>query len=858
MTPVPEPRGRRLLLLVLAAQLLCADVLRWPLTTSTIKTNMEYLLGQEVIASENWRHDGALARHFIPSRSIDQNLPEWWYRDVYWRDYLSQPPLSWMLHYWASRALDRVDPIIVGKLLAQGMTVAGVLIAAPLLEVVFGFGAALAGLSFVIWSSPFLVWFIDGYYSTTPAMLCQLVLASWGVAFFTRTLSRNAPDDGSGIRARDLLIASSLAYLGTLSEWVALFGNAVAVAAFAALGAVLLASRQTSRAWKSFTVAAAIAVGSAAAEITTVLMYGTRIGFEFYFRGFMDRVNERTGDTPIGPYTGVLIRQLETAWPRWMLIVMSVMLVVATAYAVLRLWRDGRDAARGDGVLLLLAIVLGFGSGVTYCYRLTNLVTIHWWFTGTWVVGWAMTICAFVDVVRRIVGRLPDARLASAGYPVFCAALWAGVCGWNLSFVDLTPPPGAASHDLYRSLAGMLPRDGAPLVVADMPGLFGEYPFPTAYLRRPIVRFETPGWPVKPKLVKLSTDEDAGPALLARGGFTYLAYDPWQHRCTHEDATPRGWSPLVPLAICRVGVEPLVRDSAGLFREDATGAAAAFARWVNATIDAGDSPRALLTATKLLDASFRTSGSLAIDGLRRQHAGALRRFVETWRRTTRSGTDHTVAVPGAPALTGILADRNAWYLLFSNVDGRRIPEASPGVRLLVNGQARAITSAYQNTTEDGASALPFSLMTIPPIPGLPDGDVQLELVDAGASATSRSRARVVRVPDGDAGRGTLGQAQALLEGRCSAPPGAPQEFRIVSNQRRVVTLAWSAARGGPTSYVLQAGHAPGGSDVPETTIGNLLTVTISGVAPGTYYARLRGRNACGLGAASNEIVAVVP
>jgi hypothetical protein len=856
MTPVSEPRRARLLLLVLAAQLLCADTLRWPLTTSTIKTNMEYLLGQEVIASENWRHDGAIARHFIPSRSIDQDLPEWSYRDVYWRDYLSQPPLSWMLHYWASRAFDRADPIVVGKILAQVMTAAGVLAAAPLLEVAFGFGAALAGLSFVIWSYPFLVWFIDGYYSTTPAMLCQLVLASWGVAFFTRTLSRKAPDDGSGIRARDLAVAASLAYLGTLSEWVALFGNAVAFAAFAVLGAALLAGRQRARAWKSFAVAAAIAAGSAAAEVTTVLLYSTRIGFEFYVHGFMDRVTERTGDTPLGPYTGVLIRQLQTAWPRAMLIAMSAMVVAAVAYALVRVWRDGRDAASGDGALLLLAVVLGFGSGVTYCYRLTNLVTIHWWFTGTWVVGWVMTICALAYVVKMMAGRLSGSRATSAGYPVFCAVLWAGVVGWNLSFVDLRPPSGAASHDIYRSLAGMLPRDDAPLVVADMPGLFGEYPFPTAYLRRPVVRFESPA-----RFLKLATEEDAGPALLARGGFAYVAYDPWQHRCAHEDATPRGWSPLVPLAICRVAAEPLVRDAAGLFRDDSAGTAAAFGRWVSATIDSGDSgdnPRALLTVTKLIDTGFRTSGSPAIAAVRRQQAGVLRRLVETWQRTTRAGRDQAAAAAGAPALTGVLADRNAWYLLFSNLDGGRVPNASPAIRLLVNGQAQTITSTYQNTTEDGASVLPFSLMTIRSIAGLPAGDVQLELMDASTSLTPASSARVVRVPEGDTGSGPLAQAEAVLEGRCSGPPGPPGELRIVANQQRVVALAWSAARGGPTSYVLQASHAPGGSDVPETTIGNLLTVTINGVTPGTYYARLRGRNACGAGAASNEIVVVVP
>jgi hypothetical protein len=852
------PLRLRTLLLVLIAQLLCADVLRLPLTTSTITTDFEYLLGQEVIASENWRRDGALARHFIPSRSIDQTLPEWPFRDDYWRDYLSQPPLSWMLHYWASRAFDRVDPIVVGKLLGQVMTAAGVLLAAPFLLEAFGFGAALSGLSFVIWSFPFLVSFIDGYYSTTPAVLCQLVLASWGVAFFTRALSRSALEDGSGVRARDLIIAASLAYLGTLSEWVALFGNAVAVAAFVALGGALLAGRQTSRAWKAFAAAVAIAAGSAAAELTTVLMYASRTGYRFYFQAFMDRVNERTGDTGIVPYTGVLIQQLEKVWPRWMLIALTAMVVVTAMVAVARLWRHRRDAARSDGTLLLLALVLGFGSGATYCYRLTNLVTIHWWFAGTWVVGWMMTVCAFAYVVRTIIGRVADPRWASIGYPVFASCLWAGAAGWNLHFVNLTPPAAKPAYELYRSLGRALPRDGVPIAIADTsPALFlDDYPFATAYLRRPIVRFGPPG-----SLFKLGTSEDAKSALLAYGGFTYLAYDPWQHQCVGEDATPVTWRPLVPMAICRVPTESLVRDPAGLFRADDGRGAAAFARWVTATIDAGaccDRPSTLLAVTKLIDSGLRTRPGAAVELVRRQNVDALRRVVESWQRLTHSSNEQNGPSVASPSLLGILAGPDAWYILLGNLAGHALPGVNARTHLLINGQARDVTTWYQSASADGAALLPLSLMTIPRIPGLPDRDLHLDLLDADASIASASGALVISIPDGDLGSGPLGQAQVLLEGRrCSAPPGPPVDLRIVSIEHAVVTLAWTGSTGDPTSYVLDAGRAPGASDPGQFTFGAVLTATVSGVKPGTYYARLRAFNACGRGPASNEIVAVV-
>lgn len=87
-----------------------------------------------MIASENWRREGAFARHFVPSRSIDQTLPEWASRDWFWRDYISLPPLSYMLHYGASRIFESVEPILLGKLLAQVQVAVAVLVAAIFLH----------------------------------------------------------------------------------------------------------------------------------------------------------------------------------------------------------------------------------------------------------------------------------------------------------------------------------------------------------------------------------------------------------------------------------------------------------------------------------------------------------------------------------------------------------------------------------------------------------------------------------------------------------------------------------------------------------------------------------------------------
>jgi hypothetical protein len=69
-----------------------------------------------------------------------------------------------------------------------------------------------------------------------------------------------------------------------------------------------------------------------------------------------------------------------------------------------------------------------------------------------------------------------------------------------------------------------------------------------------------------------------------------------------------------------------------------------------------------------------------------------------------------------------------------------------------------------------------------------------------------------------------------------------------------VTVSWSAA---PTasSYVLEAGSAP---NLANLAIVNTPAPGLNAVAPnGTYYVRVRGRNAAGVGPPSNEIIVVV-
>src|SRR5262245_7524085 len=94
-------------------------------------------------------------------------------------------------------------------------------------------------------------------------------------------------------------------------------------------------------------------------------------------------------------------------------------------------------------------------------------------------------------------------------------------------------------------------------------------------------------------------------------------------------------------------------------------------------------------------------------------------------------------------------------------------------------------------------------------------------------------------------------------GPCVGPPGAPGPLEVAV-QAATVTLAWGAASGTPTSYLIEAGATPGTANIASIDSGSpALSLTAPNVAAGTYFVRVRAHNACGTGAASNEVTVVV-
>jgi hypothetical protein len=144
--------------------------------------------------------------------------------------------------------------------------------------------------------------------------------------------------------------------------------------------------------------------------------------------------------------------------------------------------------------------------------------------------------------------------------------------------------------------------------------------------------------------------------------------------------------------------------------------------------------------------------------------------------------------------------------------------------------------------------------------GSSPGTSELALLDVGAqtrlSASAPPGTYFVRVRARNAcGSGPPGnEVQAVVAP--PSPPSPPGSLAASVTGRRV-TLTWTASTGGPSSYDLEVGSTSGGADLLRLNTGNPQTQLAGDAAPGTYFVRIRARNAIGVSAASNEVVVVV-
>jgi hypothetical protein len=122
------------------------------------------------------------------------------------------------------------------------------------------------------------------------------------------------------------------------------------------------------------------------------------------------------------------------------------------------------------------------------------------------------------------------------------------------------------------------------------------------------------------------------------------------------------------------------------------------------------------------------------------------------------------------------------------------------------------------------------------------------LTVAGDLGPGRYSARAQAV--NSRGAGPLSEEISFVVGSADAP--APPGTLAWSWTDTVVTLSWGASVGAST-YIIEAGSRAGSSDLAVLNAGASTRYSID-VPPGTYYARVRGSNAAGASAPSNEIV----
>ena len=94
---------------------------------------------------------------------------------------------------------------------------------------------------------------------------------------------------------------------------------------------------------------------------------------------------------------------------------------------------------------------------------------------------------------------------------------------------------------------------------------------------------------------------------------------------------------------------------------------------------------------------------------------------------------------------------------------------------------------------------------------------------------------------------------AMIQVGCSAPGAAsPLSASVAGN---MVTLQWNPAPGA-VDYVVEAGSSSGAGNI--ASIPRAGTSLVAQAPAGTYYVRVRPRNACGSGWWSNEVTVNVP
>jgi hypothetical protein len=183
----------------------------------------------------------------------------------------------------------------------------------------------------------------------------------------------------------------------------------------------------------------------------------------------------------------------------------------------------------------------------------------------------------------------------------------------------------------------------------------------------------------------------------------------------------------------------------------------------------------------------------------------------------------------------------------------------PPVGLTATSAGSAVTLTWQAPTSGGP---PLSyVIEAGAVPGAADlanfstGNALTAFGTGGVpSGTYFVRARTTTAQGMSA---ASNEVRLVVGSGCGTAPGAPGTPWVATNSGGTVVLTWAPATRSPTSYVVEAGSGPGLSNITTADVGNVTTLSATGVATGRYYVRVRARNACGASPPSGELTLVV-
>ncbi len=229
--------------------------------------------------------------------------------------------------------------------------------------------------------------------------------------------------------------------------------------------------------------------------------------------------------------------------------------------------------------------------------------------------------------------------------------------------------------------------------------------------------------------------------------------------------------------------------------------------------------------------------------------------------TGSTATSFSATVTGTPAYFVRVRATNACGLSMSSneVTLPASPGALLGVPIGLVGLAAGstVTLAWQAPTSGTVTSYTIEA-------GSASGLTDLANFNTGSFALTYTATGVpagtyfvrVRAASGGGLSPPSNEVVVIVTSPCPLPAVPTGLTRSVSGS--TVTLAWTAAAGA-TSYVLEAGTAPGSANLATSDLGSAATTfTASGVAPGTYFVRVRSKNACGTSGPSNEASVIVP